>query len=304
MSIRASWRAAARRLGLRRALQRSAQALGFDLVKRGFYSPIPEWRSLPDEVWTRRSALRGIAWDLEAQMAFLERELGPYFPEFRPPVAPRSGIARYHYENGFFGAVDADVLYAFIRHLRPRKVLELGSGYSSLVIGAALARNALEGDSNRSTHDVFDPFSRPDLAPAIRAVADLHLISANDVPLSTFGELTAGDVLFVDTTHTVKLDSDVNFIVLDVLPLLRPGVVVHFHDIFLPWEYPKAWLTEPEVFWGEQYLLQAFLAHNPEYEVLLGIAAALRDKHERVAEVITSADRASGASSFWLRRRA
>lgn len=303
MSSAQAWRARARTIGVRDTLKRTAATLGFDLVKRSFYSPIPDWRAMPDEVWTRRSTLAGIDWDLEAQLTFLEHELAPYLTEFRPPSAARSGVVEYHYGNGFFGPVDADVLYAFIRRFRPRRVVELGSGYSSLVIGAARARNEADGGIG-SSHDVYDPFSRADLAQAIRAVADLHRVSANDVPLSVFDDLDEGDVLFVDTTHTVKLDSDVNYIVLDVLPRLKPGVVVHFHDIFLPWEYPKAWLMDPEVYWAEQYLLQAFLACNREYEVLFGVAAALADERERVARKIPSTDGASGAASFWIRRGA
>jgi hypothetical protein len=279
--------------------------LGFDLVKRSFYSPVPDWKAMPDEVWTRRSAMRGIAWDLEAQLAFLERDLAPFVAEFTPPEDPPAGEAAYSYRNGFYPAIDADVLYAMVRHLKPPRILELGSGYSSLVIAQARARNAEDdGGSGTSTHVVYDPFSRPELKGPIAARADLRLVSANDVPLSEFEALEAGDVLFVDTTHTVKLDSDVNFIVLDVLPLLRPGVIVHFHDIFLPWEYPKKWLTDPEVFWAEQYLLQAFLVGNREWEIMLSNAAVVGDEVRRVTAVVPSAPLADAASSFWMRRTA
>jgi hypothetical protein len=300
MTPMARLRTAARSAGLRTALKRSAEALGFDLVKRSFYSPIPDWRSLPESTWAQRSPLRGVAFDLDAQMAFLERDLAPYLGEFAPPRTAPGGPVAYHYENGFFTGVDADVLYAMVRHAVPRRVLELGSGFSTLVIGQAAARNAADGRPVR--HDVYDPFSRPDLRAAITAVADLHLVSATDVPLAEFAALEAGDVLFVDTTHTVKLASDVNFVILEVLPLLRPGVIVHFHDIFLPYEYPKEWFTDPEVYWAEQYLLQAFLACNDEFEVLLGVAAALRDHPDRVRALIAGVASARHPGSFWMRR--
>jgi hypothetical protein len=187
-----------------------------------------------------------------------------------------------------------------VRHLRPRRVLELGSGYSSLILGMANAANRAEGAAFR--HDVYDPFSRPDLQPAIRAVADLHLVSANDVPACAVEALEAGDVLFVDTTHTVKLGSDVNHIVFEVLPRLRPGVVVHFHDIFLPYEYPREWFTWPEVYWAEQYLLQAFLMGNDGWETLLGVHALVRDRTDRVAAVVPALAEAQHPGSYWLRR--
>ena len=101
------------------------------------------------------------------------------------------------------------------------------------------------------------------------APSRLEPTSATDLPLELFSELGAGDILFVDTTHVVRLAGDVNFVVLDVLPRLQEGVIVHFHDIFLPWEYPRPWLTEMGYYWTEQYLLQAFLAYNREFEVLV-----------------------------------
>lgn len=297
-------RTRAREHGLKAVLTRSATALGFDLVKRSFYSPIPDWRAMPDEVWTRRSALEGIAWDLEAQVRFVQADLAPFTAEFTPPVDPPVGAPTYSYRNGFFGAVDSDILYAMVRHLRPRRIIELGSGYSSLVVAQARGRNDADlPGAETCQHTVWDPFARPELKETIAAAADLRLVSANDVPLATFDELQAGDVLFVDTTHTVKLDSDVNRIILDVLPRLRPGVVVHFHDIFLPWEYPKQWLVDPEVFWAEQYLLQAFLTGNRDWDVMVASAALYSDEPDRLAAVFPSTPLASGASSFWMRRR-
>lgn len=300
----AAWRERATKLGVRRALKRSATAIGFDLVKRSFYSPIPDWESMPEETWTRRSALAGLTWDLDRQLDFLESKLAPFVAEFDPPAdPPTDGSVAYSYGNGFFPAVDGDLLYAMVRHLRPPRIVELGSGYSSLVIAEARRRNDAEApDVPPCEHTVWDPFSRPELRDTIAAQADLRLVSANDVPLSLFESLEAGDVLFVDTTHTVKLGSDVNYIILDVLPRLQPGVVVHFHDIFLPFEYPKQWLTDPEVFWAEQYLLQAYLSGNPGWDILLSNAALLADEPARVRAVVPSAPLARAASSFWMRR--
>lgn len=293
-------RTAARTSGLRSVLKQGAGALGFDLVKRSFYSPLPDWRRLPESTWSTPSSMRGVTFDVEAQLAHLTADLAPYLAEFTPPRARQAGPVAYHYENGFFGAVDADVLYATIRHHRPRRVIELGSGFSSLVIAEALERN--RDDGRDGAHDVYDPFSRPDLAPEIRKVAELHLVSANDVPLSAFAELEAGDVLFVDTTHTVKLASDVNYAILDVLPVLRPGVVVHFHDVFSPWEYPREWFTDPEVFWAEQYLLQAFLMFNDAFAVTLGVNALVQAHPGVVAELMPSAAWARFPGSFWITR--
>lgn len=294
-------RAAARHIGLKSALQRTTGTLGFDAVRRDFYSPIPDWRAEPESRWSEPSALRGIGFDIDAQLEELER-LARWFPEFSPPLeAPGGDRSVLHLDNGFYGPLDADILHATVRDLRPSRVLELGSGYSSLIIGAAAERNRADGHPLR--HDVYDPYARADLQPGIRDVATLHAVSAVDVPLDEFTALGAGDVLFVDTTHTVKLGSDVNFVVLEVLPVLAPGVVVHFHDIFLPWEYPRVWFETLEVYWAEQYLLQAYLSGNPGYEVVLGSAAVLRAAPDRVGAVVPHLEHRNHPGAFWLRRR-
>jgi predicted O-methyltransferase YrrM len=286
---------------MRTALKRGADVLGFDLVRQHFYSPIPDWRRVPEAAWTRPSPLRGVRWDLDAQLAALE-DLAQWLAEFSAPRAAPDGDVAYHYDNGFFSGVDADVLHAMIRRHRPRRVVELGSGFSSLVIAGALARNRADGHDG--CHDVFDPYARPDLQDAIRRGSELHLVSATDVAEEVFTSLGPGDVLFVDTTHTVKLASDVNAIVLDVLPLLQPGVLVHFHDVFLPYEYPRAWFEELEVYWAEQYLLQAFLAFNDAWEVVLGVHALVRERPERVRALVPGFAAGRHPGSFWLRRSA
>jgi hypothetical protein len=129
--------------------------------------------------------------------------------------------------------------------------------------------------------------------------------SAADVPLEVFASLGAGDVLFVDTTHTVKVGSEVVHVILDVLPALQPGVLVHFHDIFLPWAYPREWLEEHQWYWAEEYLLQAFLAFNDGFEILLPAQAMARDRPGRLAAAIPSfvAGAGVGPASLWLVRR-
>jgi hypothetical protein len=186
-----------------------------------------------------------------------------------------------------------------VRRFNPRRVLELGSGMSTLVIAEARRRGGNAGDHQ---HDVYDPYPRPDLRPALERVARLHPVSAAEIELAEFARLRAGDFLFVDTTHTVKIGGDVNRVVLDVLPRLAPGVWVHFHDIFLPWEYPIEFFTELGFSWAEQYLLQAFLAFNPKFEIVFGTAALAREYPDEIRELIPRAATAVRPSAFWVRR--
>ena len=189
-----------------------------------------------------------------------------------------------------------------VRSRKPRRLIELGSGFTTLLIAMACRRNAEEGA--RTEHLVFDPFPRPlILGEAPPASARFEAISATDVPLSRFRELRRGDMLFVDTTHTVKLGSDVNRIVLEVLPELSPGVLVHFHDVFLPWEYPRVWFERMGYYWAEQYLLQAFLAFNREFEVVLPGQALAREHPERIARLVPSFGPGVSPAAFWISRR-
>jgi len=224
-------RAMGRRLGLRKGLHRVARELGYDLVKRHYYSEVPDLQSLPPAIWHARSELSGLSFDVTGGLRFVERELSDAIAEFQAPTQATQDPRDFYYENTFYEGLDAETLYAMVRRFRPGRIVELGSGMSTLVIARA---RALNGDLEASRHRVYDPFFRPELAEALRMVCHLDPLSATEVPLEQFKELRAGDMLFVDTTHTVKIGSDVNRVILDVLPRLAPGVLVHFHDIFFP----------------------------------------------------------------------
>jgi hypothetical protein len=280
-------------------LKRLGDAIGFDVVWRNYYTPIPNARELPEGFWSQPVELRGFQLDLTGQLQFLERELAPHIAEFRPPLESSGRPGEYFLDNTLFGSVDAEALYGLIRHLRPTRLVELGSGYSSLVIEAAAARN--DQDGSPVEHRIFDPFPwLESVRPSGREVAR---VPATEVPLSEFEALSAGDVLFVDTTHTVKAGGDVNHIVLEVLPQLKPGVVIHFHDVFLPWQYPREWIEEMQWYWAEQYLLQAFLAYNREFEPLFAAHAVARADPERLARSVPSFTPQESPASFWIRRR-
>jgi hypothetical protein len=229
----------------------------------------------------------------------VERELAEFVSEFRPPATPTGDPRDFYLENTLYEGLDAETLYAMVRRFKPRRILELGSGMSTLVIADALRH---DDTATGRRHDVYDPYPRDDLNEVLKQVANLHPISATEVPFDRFAALQAGDILFVDTTHTVKIGGDVNRVILDVLPRLAPGVLVHFHDIFLPGEYPIEFFTELGFSWAEQYLLQAFLAFNTQFEVLFGAAALKRDRSEAISRLVPSATHALRPSAFWIRR--
>ena len=282
-----------------RGVRRIAERAGVQVVLKTFYSPIPELDRLPPGWFVRVGELPGIDLDLDRQLAFARELAGP-MAEFDPPQRTEDPH-RYAIENPSYSRLDASVLYAMVRSLRPARILELGSGRSSLVTAEAARRNAADGAPCR--YEAYDPYPGPGTG-GLPGLAALHRVPAQEVPAAAFEALGAGDVLFVDTTHTVKTGSDVNHIVLEVLPRLAPGVVVHVHDILLPYEYPPGFMADFGLYWTEQYLLQAFLAMNPGYEVLLANAALGGLRGDELRAALPGGAAAEGGSAFWIRRTA
>ena len=271
--------------------------LGLQVVLKTFYSPIPDFATLSDATWERRSDLDGIRFDLDEQLAFLVRLCGP-LAEFRPPAATAHSGA-YASGNPSYPLVDAAVMHAIVRGTKPSRIVELGSGHSTLVAAAACLAN--EGEGAPVDYRAYDPYPKV-AGPGLPGLTELSRTPAEELPSERFAELGEGDLLVVDTTHTVKTGGDVNHIVLDVLPRLGRGVLVHFHDVFLPWEYPRTWAEDYGLYWAEQYLLQAFLSLNEEFEVVCGLYALSRERQERLRELVPAWRDDSIPGAFWIRR--
>jgi predicted O-methyltransferase YrrM len=278
------------------------QRLGIHVVPNNFYHPIPDTRRLRDELWQRPSELPGIDMRPAAQrelVAELARRFGDEWARF--PRQPTATPTQYHLDNGFFGPVDGEMLYGMIRWLRPARVFEIGSGFSTLAAAEAVRANARDGHPCELV--AFEPYPNATLRAGVPGLARLEPIVAQDIPLARFAELGENDVLFIDSSHIVKTGSDVNYLFLEVLPRLRPGVVVHVHDIFLPREYPKAWVKESYTFFNEQYLLQAFLMFNSTFEVLFTGSYLHATQPDVLAAAFASyAPSSGGPGSFWMRR--
>ena len=205
---------------------------------------------------------------------------------------------RFDPANVAFNPADARVFYGLLRHLRPARVIEVGSGHSSALLLDAIDRHL----DPAPAVTLVEPY--PELVRSLLRDGDAERIEILETPvqevdLARFAALEAGDVLFIDDSHVSKVDSDVNHLFFEVLPRLQPGVWVHVHDVFFPFEYPQDWVEEGRT-WNEAYLLRAFLQFNPAFRV--AFFSDVMKRSARLAAMPEAAVFAEGCGSIWLRR--
>jgi len=232
-----------------------------------FYSPLLDIQSLgPNDV---NLPFDGAEWwehvDLRAdEQRSYYQDLIERFPLLPFPSQQTAGY-RYYSDNVWFSLADAFTLSGILRKEKPLKIVEIGSGFSSAVM-----LDALDHTHACAALTFIEPY--PDrlhslLSPADRSAARVLVQCVQEVPLSVFDELEAQDIVFIDSSHVAKIGSDVTFILLRILPRLKPGVLVHFHDVFYPFSYPARWVREGRA-WNESLFLRAFLVGNPQFQVV------------------------------------
>lgn len=280
------------------------ERLGIHVTPVHHTQPVPDTRDLGPRIWSKPSELVGIdmreSEQLELLGSFVARFKAEYdaLPRRPSPDGPR----RFYMENPFFGPIDAEILHCMIRSERPKRIVEIGSGFSTLLAKQALELNARDGFVGRV--DSYDPAPAGWLASIAGEHVSINVSRAEDISLETFDRLSRGDILFIDSTHVVRIGGDVCYEILEVVPRLHEGVIVHFHDIFMPLEYPRDWVLRERLFWSEQYLLQAFLAFNDAFRVVWA-SSFMQARHlDKIAAAFASLDPGSShtGGSFWIRR--
>ena len=276
---------------------------GFHLTPVDYYQPIPDTRTLSDTIWQQRSDLVGVDLRESDQLDLVVGLASEFAGECeRLPRRPGERDDVFYFGNGWFDSIDAELLYLLIRHFKPKRVIEIGSGYSTLMAAeAARANSALDGSA---THiNAIEPYPRDFLLGLAGDRWQLTRSKVEQVPLATFAELEANDILFIDSSHVVRIGGDVVYEFLEVIPRLAPGVLVHVHDIFLPDDYPREWVLGMRRFWTEQYLLRAFLMFNCDFEVLAS-NSLLHTDHPDLMRTTFSSYPPGGyrPASLWMRR--
>jgi len=281
-------------------LFRQMEAQGIHLTPNHFYSPIPDTGSLQAYPATKQSGMVGIDWQDEHQLDLLQNVFPTFAEEYNnipnqgsPELPPYA----FHFDNGMYDYLDALVLYCMIRHLQPKLILEVGSGYSTRISAQAAIRNG------KTEVVAIEPYPDPVLQAGFPGLTSLIVKRIEQVELSQFERLSEKDILFIDTSHVVKTGGDVNYLYLEVLPRLRKGVVVHVHDIFLPEDYPLWWITERNLFWNEQYLLQAFLMNNTDFQIMFANNYMRLNHLEQIKQSFPNCPKLDYTQSFWMQRK-
>lgn len=270
-------------------------------VRQHFYEPVIFAEDLRRPL-TQERKIPGL--DLnEAEQLTLFKEF-TYADELRqfPLKGDLKALPRtFFYHNGAFEGADAGTLYNMIRRFKPKRMIEIGSGNSTLIARLAIDRNTSEDPAYTCRHTCIEPYLQPWLeqidAEVIRERVEL-------CDIAMFDQLESGDILFVDSSHVIRPQGDVVFEILEVFGRLKPGVLVHIHDIFTPRDYIEEWVLKDQRLWDEQYLLEAFLAFNKEFRVI----AALNYLHHNHPQALLDACPIAGTGknaeprSFWIRR--
>lgn len=291
---------------LKRFLRKSFplwENMGFHVIPNHYYQPVPDTRTLKDDLWHKQSDLVGIDINEQAQINLLSLFSSKFKREYESfPRSKTSVPYQYYVDNRVFESVDGEIVYCMIRYFKPRMIIEIGSGHSTYLAAQAVQKNQADY-SHKCELIAVEPYPNDVLRGGFPGLSKLIPTKVQDISLSEFSKLRENDVLFMDSSHVLKIGSDVQYEFLEILPRLNKGVIVHVHDIFLPAEYPKEWVLKDYRFWTEQYLLQAFLIFNNSFEVLWA-GSYMHLKHPDKLEAAFSSYKRDERwpGSFWMRK--
>lgn len=277
-----------------------AQAKGLHVLPVHYYSPIPNAKSLQlDDATPRFDGMSDP--EKNAALAEIEAMVAPYAKKLeeiraRVPYRDEDPTTDFRFGRAPYSPGEAEVLYSLIRSRRPLTIIEIGCGHTTFLMAEAIRD---EGYSPR--YLCIEPY-RPDyLSDLPEEVSEFMDSQLQDVPLDLFSNLEAGDILFIDSSHVVAYGSDTVHEILRILPILKPGVLVHFHDIFLPYDYPTQWLNESRFFWNEQYMLAAYLSGHSGAKTWLPLHQLYRERPEQMERLFPGIGQSDhGPGALWI----
>ena len=263
------------------------RVFGIHILPVYFYSPVPDTRSLLSKDFNRKFNSIGIDWKEKEQLDFLKNEIPLFNGEFDP--YPNSGLSLF----------DCLVLYGMVRKHKPKNLFEIGFGESSKIIHLALEKNRSEGfDSNFVS---VDPYPSKQMIKQTEQFHNFKFIQSKveDLDLDEFKDC---DFLFIDSSYVSKFGSDVNYEILELIPSLSIGSIIHWHDIMFPKEYPIEWIKKSAYFWNESYMVGAFLSFNNSFEIQWSSKFMHIHHESKLAATLKSFRPNHNISSLWIRR--
>jgi len=269
---------------------------GFHPTPLNYMYPIPDVEALPPSVVCARHDASALRLEGSTHLAWLRQLHSRFGHECRFPEQPSWNPNDFHLAQDKFTKADASILHMMIRETRPRRIVEVGCGNSTLVTARAGLLNSKEGAP--MTFTAIEPCPKAYLQAGVPGLTRLVAEPVERVSAEVFKELEANDILFIDSSHIVKCGSDLQHLLLNVVPNLCAGVVVHFHDIYLPYEYPSTWL-QTGLYYNESYFLHAFLSGNRDFETVLPCHWLERNHPEALREMFGEP---RGPSSYWVRK--
>ena len=237
--------------------------LGILPVLDQYYEPMINPRKYISRSLREDRILKGIDLNTNEQLRILAEF--NYNEELLSFLLTPTSSNEYYYDNDCYCSGDAEYLYSFIRHFKPGKIIEIGSGFSSLMIENAIAKNKKDYPGFTCRHICIEPYEFPWLE---KTGVELIREKVERIDKSLFQQLQPNDILFIDSSHVIRPQGDVLFEVMELLPALKSGVLVHLHDIFTPKDYPDDWIFKDHCLWNEQYLFEAFLAFNNGFRII------------------------------------
>jgi predicted O-methyltransferase YrrM len=271
-----------------------------------FYSPIVDPReaaAYEQSIWRDDDAFLGVDFNDASHRRILQDVFPRYIGDFDYPSEAADALNGHSYytNNPAFGWLDARLLFVLLREWRPKRVVEIGSGYSSLLM-ADVNRRFLDGGVDITC---VEPDPPEFLRGGVNGIARLIRQRVQSAPADVFAQMADGDVLFIDSSHVAKTGSDVNFLLFEVLPRLAPGVRIHMHDVFFPREYPKEWVLRDNRSWNEQYIVRALLMYSTSFRILFGSSIAYWNHRELLRTALRQTDGlVFGGGSLWIEKSA
>ena len=259
--------------------------IGIFPLTSNYYEPLFNFDNLKNKLSEKRN-LPGIKFDTDNQIKNLRKF------NYQKELDKLS----FNINNNFFEAGDAEIYYQMIRHFKPNKIIEIGSGHSSLIAKEAI-RNNKEIDNFKSELICIEPYENKWLEEK-----DIKVIrqKVEEVDVGFFTELNKNDILFIDSSHVIKPQGDIIKIFLEILPKLKTGVIIHIHDILSPRDYPENWLKIENRFFNEQYLLEGILDNSSRYNVILSLNLLKHDFYNELKNVCPYLNDKSEPSSFYI----